>query len=41
MRKLSFHLRVQREVDEAIRWYEDRRDGLVEEFFAHSQATLD
>lgn len=41
MRKLSFHLRVQREVNEAIRWYEDRQDGLGEEFFAHLQAALD
>ncbi len=40
MRRLSFHLRVQREVNEAMRWYEDRRDGLGDEFFIQVQDAL-
>lgn len=40
MRRLSFHLRVQREVNEAVRWYEDRQDGLGEAFFAQVQTSL-
>lgn len=40
MRRLSFHLRVQREVNEAMRWYGDRRDGLGDEFFIQVQNAL-
>ncbi|MEZ5385339.1 MAG: hypothetical protein R3F13_07485 [Prosthecobacter sp.] len=34
MRKLRFHIRVQDEVDEAVRWYDDQRPGLGDDFYA-------
>jgi hypothetical protein len=31
--KLIYHRLVQREVNEAMRWYEDRREGLGNDFY--------
>jgi plasmid stabilization system protein ParE len=31
--KLTFHARVQREANEAVRWYEEQKHGLGDEFF--------
>lgn len=39
--KLSFHHRVQSEVNEAARWYEEQRDGLGDDFFRHLTAAFD
>lgn len=39
--KLSFHRLVQREVIEAMHWYEDRNDGLGDDFFVKLTVTLD
>ena len=39
--KLSFHRLVQREVNEAIRWYEDFSEGLGDDFFAKLTTTPD
>jgi len=38
--KLSFHRLVQREVNDAVRWYGDRSDGLGEDFFVKLTTTL-
>lgn len=38
--KLSFHPLVQREVNDAVRWYEDRSNGLGDDFFAKFSTTL-
>ena len=37
---LTFHRLVQREVNDAVRWYAERRDGLGDDFFAKFTATL-
>lgn len=34
MRRLRFHIRVQGEVDEAVRWYEEQSPGLGDDFYA-------
>jgi hypothetical protein len=39
--KLSFHRLVQREVNEAVRWYEERSDGLGNDFFIKLTTVLD
>jgi len=33
MKRLRFHFRVQKEVDEAVRWYEAQSAGLGDDFF--------
>jgi toxin ParE1/3/4 len=38
--RLSFHIRVQREVDEAVAWYDEQRAGLGDEFFAKLSTSL-
>lgn len=38
--KLSFHRRVQAEVDEAVDWYEEQSAGLGEDFFAKFKDAL-
>ncbi len=38
--KLSFHRLVQREVNDAVRWYEDRSNGLGDDFFTKLTTTL-
>ena len=38
--RLTFHRLVQREVNDAVRWYEDRSVGLGDDFFAKFTATL-
>jgi len=38
--KLSFHRRVQGEVDEAIEWYEEQSAGLGEDFYLKLQEAL-
>jgi toxin ParE1/3/4 len=37
---LTFHRHVQREVNDAVRWYEERRDGLGNDFFVKFTTTL-
>jgi plasmid stabilization system protein ParE len=39
--KLTYHRLVQREVSEAVRWYEEAREGLGDDFFAKLTAILD
>jgi toxin ParE1/3/4 len=39
--KLTFHRLVQREVNEAVRWYEEAQAGLGDDFFAKLTAVLD
>lgn len=39
--KLGFHRLVQREVNEAVRWYEECSDGLGDDFFVKLTAVLD
>jgi hypothetical protein len=39
--RLSFHLHVQREVNEAVKWYGDEREGLGDDFFVKLSETLD
>ena len=39
--RLSFHRLVQREVNEAMRWYEEQRQGLGDDFFTRLTAVLD
>ena len=39
--KLIYHRLVQREVNEAMRWYEDRREGLGNDFFTKLSAALE
>ncbi len=39
--KLSFHRRVQGEVNEAARWYEEQREGLGDDFFLKLIAALE
>jgi hypothetical protein len=38
--KLSFHRRVQAEVDEAVDWYEEQSAGLGEDFFTKFKDAL-
>ena len=38
--KLAYHRLVQREVNEAVRWYEDRSEGLGDDFFSKLTAVL-
>ena len=38
--KLTFHRLVQREVNDAVRWYEERSVGLGDDFFAKFTTTL-
>ena len=38
--RLSFHIHVQQEVNDAVRWYEEQSDGLGDTFFEQLQATL-
>ncbi|MBN8421398.1 MAG: type II toxin-antitoxin system RelE/ParE family toxin [Verrucomicrobia bacterium] len=38
--KLSYHRRVQAEVDEAVDWYEEQSAGLGEDFFAKFKDAL-
>lgn len=38
--KLSYHLRVQIETDEAVDWYEEQSPGLGDDFFAKLKETL-
>ena len=37
---LTFHRLVQREVNEAVQWYEERSDGLGDDFFVKFTTTL-
>jgi plasmid stabilization system protein ParE len=39
--KLRFHRLVQREVNEAVRWYEEQRAGLGDDLFAKLTGVLD
>jgi len=39
--KLRFHVRVQREVNEAVRRYDEQREGLGDDFFAKRTEALD
>jgi plasmid stabilization system protein ParE len=39
--KLIYHRLVQREVNEAMRWYEDRREDLGNDFFIKLSAALE
>ena len=39
--KLHYHRLVQREVNEAVGWYEGCRDGLGDDFFLKLKAALD
>ncbi len=39
--RLSFHPLVQREVSDAMRWYDEQRQGLGETFFARLTSVLD
>ena len=39
--KLTFHRLVQREVNNAVRWYAERRDGLGDDFFAKFTTALE
>lgn len=36
--KLSFHVRVQGEVNEAVAWYEEQKEGLGDDFLKSLQA---
>jgi plasmid stabilization system protein ParE len=38
--KLSYHGAVRREVEEACDWYDERKDGLGDEFFQELEALL-
>lgn len=38
--KLSYHGAVRREVEEACNWYDERKDGLGDEFFQELEAVL-
>lgn len=38
--KLSYHRRVQAEVDEAVDWYEEQSTGLGDDFFAKLKEAL-
>ena len=38
--KLSFHVRVQGEVNEAVAWYEEQKEGLGDDFFEKLAGTL-
>lgn len=38
---LSFHRLVQREVSDAMRWYDEQRQGLGETFFARLTSVFD
>lgn len=38
--RLSFHIRVQQEVNEAVAWYEEQSEGLGDDFFDQLQLTL-
>ena len=40
MMKLSYHGAVRREVEEACDWYDERKDGLGDEFFQELEAVL-
>ncbi len=40
MRRLSYHARVQQEVNEAVRWYDEQRETLGDDFFAKLSETL-
>ena len=40
MKKLRFHFRVQKGVDEAVRWYEEQSKGLGDDFYAKFSAAL-
>jgi len=39
--KLTFHRLVQREVNEAVRWYEEQSSGLGDDFFTKLTVALD
>jgi len=39
--KLSYHQRVQAEVDEAVDWYEEQSAGLGDDFFAKLKEALE
>lgn len=39
--KLTFHSAVQREVDDACAWYDERKDHLGDEFFQEVERVLD
>ena len=39
--RLSFHVRVQTEVNEAVSWYEEQKEGLGDDFFDKLSATLE
>ncbi len=39
--RLTFHRLVQREVNDAVRWYEERSLGLGDDFFAKFTAAFD
>lgn len=38
--KLSYHLRVQAEVNEAVDWYEEQSPGLGDDFFTKLKEAL-
>jgi plasmid stabilization system protein ParE len=38
--KLTFHRLVQREVNDAIHWYEDQSEGLGDDFFTKFESAL-
>jgi plasmid stabilization system protein ParE len=40
MMTLSYHGAVRREVEEACDWYDERKDGLGDEFFQELEAVL-
>lgn len=39
--KLSYHAAVQREVDDACCWYDERKEGLGNEFFQEFERVLE
>lgn len=39
--RLTFHHRVQREVNEAVDWYNEQREGLGDEFFQRLSEVLE
>jgi hypothetical protein len=39
--RLSYHRAVQRETDDACIWYDERKEGLGDEFFQELESVLE